>query len=617
MKLVNVEEMRRIEQAADAQGHSYAAMMDMAGHAVAEAALSLMLTEPDQSALVLVGPGNNGGDGLVAARYLMEAGIQITLYIWRRDIKGDKNFQRLKRSGRRSGLSILWAENDQNCAHLREQLQTVDLVIDALLGTGVSRPIDGRLAEILTATGEEISQRRLPPPPLPVVGRPLSFPIGEAYTLGVQLPHRHTHGDEDDDFDFDLPEIEDDEELATLSKEMDAGDEYPDLDDWDDFDDYDGEDEGDEFNLHWPAVPVLAVDCPSGLNSDTGALDPATLPAQMTVTFAYPKWGQVEYPGAGACGVLAVADIGIPPESAAGLSVDLIGPAEVRTLLPQRPPDANKGTFGRAMIAAGSLNYSGAAHLSAAAASRSGAGLVTLAIPAGLHPALVPALPEITWLPLPERDGTQDAAGAPVLVSRLAGYRSLLVGPGLTREPGAVAFVSALFGPEGLLAAEWQGRLVADADCLNILSDLPDWPARLPAGTILTPHPGEMARLTGLPIAEINGQRIALARQYAAQWGHIVLLKGAHTVIAAPEGRAAVLPFETPALATAGSGDVLAGAIVAMLAQGLPAYEAAVCAAYVHGHAGLLVQREIGLAGGVAGDICTRLPHALRQLSGG
>ena len=166
----------------------------------------------------------------------------------------------------------------------------------------------------------------------------------------------------------------------------------------------------------------------------------------------------------------------------------------------------------------------------------------------------------------------------------------------------------------GLPKDEWSGLLVVDADALNLLAKLPDWPDRLPPGSILTPHPGEMARLTGMTIRDVNARRIENALRWAAEWGHIVLLKGPHTVIAAPDGRAAVLPFALPVLATAGSGDVLAGAIVAMLAQGVPAFEASLLGAYLHGQAGLLISRTATLAGVVARDILASFPEALRQL---
>lgn len=601
MKIVNVEEMRRIEQATDAGGQSYAAMMELAGLAVAGLATALQMVEPEEHVLVLVGPGNNGGDGLVAARHLREHGHEVTLYIWKRDIKGDDNFRRLKR--RRRGLAILWADNDPNYSTLREEIGRTTLIVDALLGTGAARPIEGRLAEILAVVRDEVdTRRRLEAEVMsePRVGAP-RFPILEAYELGLvhdsprePLPMDGGLARDPDDFS--------DEEEPSDEEEGSEGV-------W-------GEDWGDDgADLPWLPLPILAVDCPSGLNCDTGALDPAALTADATVTFALPKWGHMQYPGAGACGLLSVVDIGVPLELTQDIQVEILGPNEIRRWLPTRPANAHKGTFGRVMIAAGSLNYCGAASLSAAAAGRAGAGLVTLAIPAPLHTALAGALPEVTWLLLPGPEGVHTRAGAAKLIAGLAHYDALLVGPGLTTAEDAQGFIAALCAAGGLLQTNWQGRLVVDADALNILAQQPEWPGRLPPGSILTPHPAEMARLTGLTVGEVNAQRIAHARRWAAQWGHIVLLKGAHTVIAAPDGRAGVLPFATPTLATAGSGDVLAGAVAAMLAQGLPAFEAAATGAYLHGHAGLLIERsDGGPHAAIARDILMHLPEALRHL---
>lgn len=608
MKIVNVEEMRRIEQATDAGGHSYAAMMDLAGRGVADSSAVLMLGTPPKKALVLVGPGNNGGDGLVAARHLLELGHEVTIYIWRRDVKGDENFRLLKRR-RRRGLAILWADNDPEFTNLRAELQRTDLVIDALLGTGATRPIEGKLADLLAVARVEITARRNPPPlpePEPGLLTMPRFPLVEAYNLGApppSFPSEEEESDEDEEFD----EFEYMDEGEEKEGEEAAGPDYEE-------EEFDEAEETELLRAMWPLPRVVAVDCPSGLNCDTGALDPATLAADMTVTFAYPKWGHLQFPGAGACGLLAVVDIGCPAGLADEVQTELVGPREVRRWLPPRPPDAHKGTFGKAMIVAGSLNYTGAAYLSGAAATRAGAGLVTLAIPAPLHTALASALPETTWLLLPGPNGTHSAAGVAPLLAALESYNVLLVGPGLTTSAEAREFIEGFFGPEGLSRETWRGRVIADADALNILAQLPDWPARLPPETILTPHPGEMARLTGLTAAEVNAGRIGLARHWATTWGHIVVLKGAHTVIAAPDGRAAVLPFALPTLATAGSGDVLAGAIAAFRAQGLSSFEAAVCGAYLHGHAGLVAGRVTGHVGVVAGDLVARLPEALRQL---
>jgi hydroxyethylthiazole kinase-like uncharacterized protein yjeF len=610
MKLVNVQEMRRIEQAADAGGHAYATMMELAGQAVAEVATALQLAEPGERVLVLVGPGNNGGDGLVAARFLRERDIEITLYIWRRDIKGDDSFRKLKT--RRRGTTILWSDNDPDCARLREEIGNSDLIIDALLGTGAARPIDGQLARIMAVVKDEIIARRNAQPAIGLGDLDMPrFPLMEAYSLGAPTPHRPAANRFDDDDLFD-PDFDSDNESGPSGAEGIPGhvfDEDEDEEPWDE----EWEDE-ETHSLPWPELPVLAVDCPSGLNCDTGALDPATIPAAVTVTFACPKWGQLQFPGAGVCGLLAVVDIGVPDELIADIAVELIGPEDIQRWLPPRPMDAHKGTFGKALIAGGSLNYTGAAYLSAAAASRAGAGLVTLAIPLPLHAALAGVLPEVTWLPLPGSEGVHTAAGAVKLLHTTENYDALLVGPGLTSAEDAQGFIETLFSSDSLPKDTWSGLVVVDADALNILAKLPEWPSRLPPGSILTPHPGEMARLTGMTIRDVNARRIENARRWAAEWGHIVLLKGPHTVIAAPDGRAAVLPFALPVLATAGSGDVLAGAIVAMLAQGVPAFEASLLGAYLHGQAGLLISRTATLVGIVARDILASFPEALRQL---
>jgi len=601
VKIVNVNEMRKIEQTTDASGHSYAAMMDMAGHAVADMANNLMLAGPEQKVLILVGPGNNGGDGLVTARYLRETDHQVTIYIWKRNTKGDENFRWLRR--RRRGVAILWADNDEDGTKLREEVKHTDLIIDALLGTGVTRPIEGTLARLLATVRDEINARRMAQmeeSPAETTGVP-RFPLMEAYTLGlVTQPHPSSSLDE------------------MLSAKENGLDFDPEMGFWDDDaeEGYDWDEDWDEEppSPPWLQPPILAVDCPSGLNCDTGALDPAALRADLTITFAFPKWGQLEYPGAGACGLLGVADIGVPPALAEEIQTELIGPHDIKPWLPPRPSDAHKGTFGKAMVVSGSLSYTGAAYLSGAAATRAGAGLVTLAVPSPLHSALAGNLPEVTWLLLPDADGAHTAAGVPRLLASLGNYNALLVGPGLTTSSGAREFIEQLFAPEGLPREIWQGRTVVDADALNILATLPDWPAMLPPGSILTPHPGEMARLTGMSPGEVNAQRIQTAQHWASEWGHIVLLKGAHTVIAEPDGRTAVLPFALPTLATAGSGDVLAGAIVAMLAQGVPAYEATVCGAYLHGHAGLLLLRSSSPVGSVAKDIVDWLSEGLSQL---
>jgi NAD(P)H-hydrate epimerase len=384
---------------------------------------------------------------------------------------------------------------------------------------------------------------------------------------------------------------------------------------------------------------VLAVDVPSGLDCDSGAVDPATLPADSTVTFAFPKRGQFLFPAAAYLGELWVADIGIPPELASEIPIEVSTPSLVRSILPARPLNAHKGTFGKVMVVAGSPNYTGAAYLAASAAARAGAGLVTLGIADSLHPILASKLAETTFLLLPHDTGVLAPSAVRPLLEKLGDYDALLLGPGLGRDEKTQDFVAQLIGPEaggkkghlgfvepatpGTRAGRRLPPLVIDADGLNALSELPNWAHALPPLTVLTPHPGEMARLLDATVAEVEADRVQVARRAATEWNAVIVLKGAYTVIAGPpseheaEADAAVYvnPFANPALASAGSGDVLAGTIASLLAQGLAPLEAAVAGAYVHGLAGELARQEIGAAGALAGDLLPRLPTSIQRIS--
>ncbi|MDY6877752.1 MAG: NAD(P)H-hydrate dehydratase [Chloroflexota bacterium] len=553
MKVVNVEQMRRIEVASDAAGHSYAAMMEQAGRAVAEA-IAARREVQGRWVLVLVGPGNNGGDGLVAARYLAEAGAHVTCYLLKpRDPAKDDNFRLVQEQG----LDVVFAGEDNEWSSLQRLVCEADVVVDALLGTGTRLPLRGTLARHLDRVGQSLVGRRQ------IHREPLASLVPTSAPAGHGCPF------------------------------------------------------------------VVAVDGPSGLDYDSGALDEVATPADLTVTFAYPKPGHFRFPGAGALGELVVADIGTDPALASDVSLEVVTPEMVRRWLPLRPSDAHKGTFGKALIVAGSVNYTGAAYLAGAAATRAGAGLVTLALPGAIHAAVAAHLSEATYLLLPHTLGVIAAGATRVLAGRLEGYDALLVGPGLGRERETAAFVEALLGGAGekrYLGFVSAGEstplpsvlppLVVDADGLNILAEMENWPKRLPPEGILTPHPGEMARLVGCAIGEVQADRVAMAQSQAAKWGHIVVLKGAYTVVAAPDGRTAIEPFANAGLSTAGTGDVLAGVVVALRAQGLGAFESAVAGAYLHGLAGELARAKMGVAGMVAGDVLACLPQAWQRITG-
>ncbi|MFN2152908.1 MAG: NAD(P)H-hydrate dehydratase, partial [Anaerolineales bacterium] len=256
------------------------------------------------------------------------------------------------------------------------------------------------------------------------------------------------------------------------------------------------------------------------------------------------------------------------------------------------------------------LNYSGAILLAGEAAFRSGAGWVTLAVPGPLHAALASAFVEATWLLLPHEGGFIAAEAAELVRANLSKPTALLVGPGFGMQDGSRDFIAGLLAEDQQLPA-----LVVDADGLKLLAQLPNWWELPPAPAVLTPHPGEMAILTGLSSGEIQADRLRIAEMYARTWGHVVVLKGAFTLIAAPNGRTAVIPVATPALARAGTGDVLAGVIAGLRAQGLPAFEAAAAAAWIHAQAGLRAAETLGSTATVlAGDVLAATVDVLADL---
>lgn len=550
MKVVTAKQMREFEAATDRSGLSYAQMMENAGRLAAQAIRERR--RPEQGpVLVLVGPGNNGGDGLVCAHYLHESGYNVMVYVSVRKVRDDDDLSRVQADG----IPLVWASDDPGMGTLCCLLDKADTIVDALLGTGLTRPVEGILKEILRLVCEYTSQARIKDGPLSRLVNPV---------IRAKKPY------------------------------------------------------------------VVAIDLPSGLNSDTGAVDPVTPPADLTVTFAFPKVGLFLPPGVAYVGELVVADIGIPVDLAADVDLEVATAEEARTLLPARPRDANKGTFGKALIVAGSANYTGAPYLAAAAATRVGAGLVTLAVPGAIYPALAASIHEATFLVLPDDVGALAPDAVKVLIEPMSRYQALLLGPGIGQEIGTAELLWRLLGSErpdrktrigfleSKMAIEIPASLpmVIDADALNILAQKKNWWKELRGSCLLTPHPGEMARLLRVETADVQADRIGIARHAAAEWGQVVLLKGACSVLASPEGHITILPFANPALATAGTGDILAGAIVGLLAQGLGLYEAALLGAYLHGLAGEMARQDLGDAGVVAGDLLPRLPLAIKRLRG-
>jgi hydroxyethylthiazole kinase-like uncharacterized protein yjeF len=379
---------------------------------------------------------------------------------------------------------------------------------------------------------------------------------------------------------------------------------------------------------------VVAVDCPSGVDCDTGEIAAETIPAEFTVTLAGIKIGLIRFPAAKMTGELHVGSIG-PIENLRHYKNNqktILTHNIVSTYLPDRPLDAYKGTFGTAFIIAGSVNYTGAALLAGLAAYRSGAGLVTMAVPAPLHESLSGQFPESTWILLPHEIGVISADAARVIRQNINRATAVLIGPGFGLEDTTREFLTKLFtdvstvnkGDIGFIHTEGaniegkiiQKPIIIDADGLKLMSKISNWSELLPAPAILTPHPGEMSVLTGLSTDEIQENRLEIAAKYSKKWGHVVVLKGAFTVIAAPDGHIAIVPIASAALARAGTGDVLAGLIVGLRAQGVEAFQAACAGAWIHATAGVLAAKRLGnTASVIASDVLNAIPQVISELS--
>jgi hydroxyethylthiazole kinase-like uncharacterized protein yjeF len=363
---------------------------------------------------------------------------------------------------------------------------------------------------------------------------------------------------------------------------------------------------------------IVAVDCPSGVDCDSGDAAPDTIKADLTVCMAAVKQGLLAFPAYEFLGELKVVGIGLSAglEPWENIPRFVVNQKYVFDNLPERPLDAHKGTFGNAMIVAGSLTYTGTVLLAGQAAFRSGTGWVTLAVPSPLHGALAGNFPEATWVHLPHKKGFISAESVPLIYKNLSRPTAMLIGPGFGLDDTTQEFIDGLLvesqSPSKKKQTGSLPPLVVDADGLKLLSRVDDWPHRLPPLTILTPHPGEMSVLTGLKSDDIQANRIEMAETYSRQWGHVVVLKGAFTVIAEPGGRTGIIPVATPALSRAGTGDVLAGLIVGIRAQGIDAFNAAACGAWIHARAGLTAAQRLGSTAGVlAGDLIVEIPGLL------
>jgi NAD(P)H-hydrate epimerase len=513
MHIVTAEEMRRLD--ADAQttyGIPVTVLMEQAGMGVVREMERRFGDPAGRVIVVLAGKGHNGGDGLVAARHLIQRGAYVRVFLtFPADAsRGEARVQ--TQIARNVGAQLL-DPSGYDRARFRAALQEADLVIDALVGTGLSAPISGLAAELIA--------------------------------------------------------------------DLNASDK-----------------------------PVIAVDIPSGISADTGEALGAAVRAALTVTFALPKRGHFLPPGSDHTGELRVVDIGIPRRAVerAALPLSVFTKKDATAVVPTRPREGHKGTFGHVLVVAGSVGKSGAAILASRAALRAGAGLTTLACPESVLRAGEDKPAEIMTLPLPESgEHALSARSLDLLFAASKQATVAAIGPGLSTLPDTQAAIRELVTRLSL-------PMVIDADGLNALADHLEPLKRPHPPMILTPHPGEMGRLTRLGSREVQRRRIDLAIEFAKTHQVVLVLKGARTVVASPDGRATLNPTGNSGMATAGTGDVLTGMIAALLAQGLAPADAARLGVYLHGAAGDLIAGERGERGMMAGDVIDRIPSALHHL---
>ncbi len=508
MYIVTVDEMRALEQEADQRyGLSSEILMENAGKSAAEIlsrSIRRQRAVNEVECLILVGPGNNGGDGLVMGRYLQKWGARVSTYRWKE--------QRLT-------IADEEVPEQETPARLEEVLARTAFIIDALLGTGRSRPLPDSMRSLLARARDERARR--------------------------------------------------------------------------------------------DTVRIVAVDLPTGMNADTGEVDPGTIHCDMTITLACPKQGFFFFPGRAYTGDLYIGDIGLPSELEQNLRTEMLTGKLAQALLPPRPLDSNKGTFGKVMLFCGSPPYPGSAFLAGNASLRSGAGLVTLAVTERMHPIYASAMHEVTFALLPGEE-SESFEQSSALIKQLEGYRALLMGPGLGQSAHTREVMLQILEHLRSQPASQRPHLLIDADGLNNLSAMERWWTLLPSGTVITPHPGEMGRLCGgLKVSGGNIDRLELARHKAAEWQVTLVLKGACTIVAHPDGRTRINWLANAALATAGTGDVLSGMITGLLAQNVEPFDAASASVYLHTAAAELVSAEIGDRGLLASDLLPKIPRAM------
>jgi hydroxyethylthiazole kinase-like uncharacterized protein yjeF len=509
IKIVTCQQMKDAEAYAINSGITSARLMENAGSASARfirGAVSI----PSMRCTVICGCGNNGGDGFVVARRLMETGAPITVILACGIPQTREATEMYERLGILNATILDYGRDRRRCV---SQISQSSVIVDAIFGTGFHGAADDTVTELF----EKIN-----------------------------------HSD----------------------------------------------------------ATVFSLDMPSGANADTGAVERSCINAAHTIAFAASKTGQFSYPAASFCGKITVVNIGISDEAFAGASpVELLGQDMVKALLPVRAKDSNKGNFGKLLCLCGSLTMPGAAYMSSLAAARCGAGLITLGAPKSIYTPLASKLNEVMITPLDETpEGSLSVSNLHRLVKMCNAADAAVIGCGISRSDETEKLVCALL-------PQLHCTVVLDADGINAISGHINLLRASSANLILTPHPGEMARLTGLTVAEIQADRINTARDFATQNNVTLVLKGAETVVASPDGYLFINPTGNPGMARGGSGDILAGMIAGFAVQGIEPTDAACCGVYIHGLAGDRCAEGLSQYGMLPTDMLLEIPQIFRDMS--
>lgn len=510
MFAVTAAEMKAIEsRAAEVYGFPYRVMMENAGRRVAETTAQVSGDPSGKRIVIFAGRGNNGGDGFVAGRHLMNQGARVCVILVAGDPTGVDAILYLEIL-ERMGAEIVPVLTERDWDRVHMELHLADVLIDAMVGTGFQGELSGTVR-----TGCELLNR--------------------------------------------------------------AG------------------------------KPVIAVDIPSGVRADTGEIAGGAVQATRTVTFGTVKLGHLLYPGRSYAGEVIVDDIGIPAAVLAetGIRHTVLERTAVRKWIGTRAPDAHKGTAGSVLVIGGSRGMIGAPAMVAEGALRSGGGRVTVAVPASQQPIVAGMVREMMTIAAPEgQAGCLGLAALEELLVQARRMQVVAIGPGLGRQPETMELVREL-------VRRLEIPIILDADGLYAFSGQTQLLQEAGSLLVLTPHPGEMGVLTGLPAELINRQRTTIAGQYAQEWGHVVVLKGAPTIVALPDGEGAINSTGNAGMATAGMGDVLTGIIAGLIAQGLPCQFAAQAGVYLHGLAGDLAAAG-GQRGLMARDVLHRIPATMQ-----